>query len=74
MNVHPQSCKFMPYKFMQKKHVMKFASALLNLKVHFVLQEIMRNRKNVALHNLIKRTMTLAYNIEEDEIKFRLEQ
>ena len=53
---------------------MKFASALLNLKVHFVLQEIMRNRKNVALHNLIKRTMTLAYNIEEDEIKFRLEQ
>ena len=53
---------------------MKFASALQNLKVHFVLQEIMRNRKNVALHNLIKRTMTLAYNIEEDEIKFRLEQ
>lgn len=74
MNVHSQSCKFMPYKFMQEKHVMKFASALQDLKVHFVLQEIMRNRKNVALHNLIKRTMTLENNVEEYEINFRSEQ
>ena len=65
MNVHSQLCKSIPYKFMQEKHFMKFASALQDLKVHFVLHEIMSNRKNVALHNLIKGTMTLAYNIEE---------
>ena len=64
----------MPYKFMQEKHVMKFASALQDLKVHFVLQEIMRNGKNVVLHNLIKRTMTLENNVEEYEINFRSEQ
>ena len=42
-----------------RKDVMIFASAPQDFKVHFICKRIIRNGENVALHNLIKRTMTL---------------